>query len=200
MLKRFPQLQSGFVCATEDLVDKPIKDEKSAIASLLAGTPTRTQEEFFYSPVAENLINEILQNPLSLRTFEFQEKVLELTSKLFEKQPFTFFIHLQEDSKGMSASHILFMEETIKIALGLIEQRSVSLQTWGSILSSANTAIGGFRASTIVNKFKYTGFTSMSLADFILSWIRNAGYSDLIITLQVIFGRRTLHGSFGNKR
>lgn len=198
MLKRYPQLQSGFVSSTENFLEKPRKPELTAMGSLIVNNPkVHTQDEFFYSPSMDDLVNEVIQSPVKLREYDFQAKLLSGIGEAFEKQPFSFFISVQENNVSLSAAHILFLEETVKIALGILKQRTVSVQTWSSLLSSANRDAGIFRASTFFNKFKETGFLNMSLADFIVSWIREAGYSDLVISMQAIFGRRTLHATYG---
>lgn len=200
MLKRFPQLQSGFIASGETLLVKPEKAETSAVGSLIINNPkTRTQEEFFYSPQIDALVNEVIQDPLRLRSLAFQGKLLQAVGKVFEKQTFCSFVRLQEDNQNLSTSHIVFLEETINIAMGVISQRSVSLQTWASLLSNANQGAGNFRSSEFFRKFQHTPFLNLSLADFFMSWIRNAGYSDVVIALQVLFGRRTLHASYGVK-
>lgn len=201
MLKRYPQLQSGFVSSTENFIEKPRKVETTAMTALLVNLPkTRSQDDFFYSPAMDDLVNDIIQNPLKLREYNFQAKLISCIGEVFEKQPFSFFISVQENNISLSTAHILFLEETIKLVLGMITQRSISIQTWSSVLSSANRDSGTFRAGSFFTQFKDTGFLKMSLAEFITQWIRVAGYSDLVISMQVIFGRRTLHGAFGSSR
>lgn len=200
MLKRFPQLQSGYISSAETMLVKPEKVPPTAVGSLIMAVPTsRTQDEFFYSPQIDALVNEALHDPLKLRTLAFQSKLLETVGKVFEKQSFVSFVRLQEDNQHMSTGHVLFLEETIRVALGMLQQRSTSLQTWASLLSTANPSNGDFRSSTFFKNFQYSPFLNMSLSEFITSWIRHAGYSDLLITLQVLFGRRTLHASYGAK-
>lgn len=198
MLKRYPQLQSGFVSLTENFLEKPGKPETTPFTNLIVANPkTRTQEEYFYSPLIEELINQALQNPIAIRSFEYQEKLFHGIGELFDRLAFSHFVAVQENNQRFSTTHLMFLEETINIALGLRKQRTISIQSWSSLLSSANRDFGNFRASQLLSKFENTGFMKMSLADFVSSWVLNAGFSDLIISLQAIFGRRTLHALYG---
>lgn len=203
MLKRFPQLQSGFVAHGENLIEKITPPRDTPAKALLSHQPSHTQDDYFFSPAMDDLVNEAIQNPLSLRDFKFQQKLLEAAGRLFDKQSFVAFMRLQEKNPEMSSSHALFLEETIRVAVGLQQQRTVSLQSWASMLSTANaSAIKPYRVSeSLVSIFgTTTPFGMNSLEQFLTNWIRYAGYHDFIISMQVLFGRRSLHASFGQRR
>lgn len=197
MLKRYPQLQSGFLASSEKMLIKPIVPPQSAVGSLISGAPTHTQDEFFYCPAIDALVNEALQNPLSLRSYAFQDRLFSTIGEVFEKQSFASFVRLQENDLSSSSSHTLFLEETIRVALGEISQRSISVQTWCSLLSAANQSNEVFRSATLFRKITYSGFVSMTLADFLTAWVRNAGFADLLISMQALFGRRGIHAIYG---
>ncbi len=198
MLKRYPKLQSGFLSIGEALIIKPEVVEPSPVAVLLSARPTRTQQELFYAPAVDNFVDDLIQTPLVLRNFEKQGEFLETIGKVFEKQSFASFIRLQENNPELSSAHIQFLEETVKVALGLVQQRTISLQTWASMLSAANPGKGLFRSSVLMEEMKDTQFHRMTLGEFVALWLANAGWQDLAISMQVIFGRRSLHASYGS--
>jgi hypothetical protein len=77
---------------------------------------------------------------------------------------------------------------------GQIKQRSISVHTWASILSKSS--IQGnyvFRSADVIAEALGTGSKDFrSLDEFIVRWIRTAGWSDMAYGMQVIFGRRTV--------
>lgn len=197
MFKRYPQLQSGYIAPNEEMVVKPEPPHSTPVTGLVNKTVLRTQQDLFYSPVLDKVFNKVIQNPMNLRDLAFLQDALEKIGKAFGGQPFASFITLQGENPSISQIHIEFLSETIEIALGLLKERRVSLETWASLISAANESVGGFKPILLNNQFKDYGFTKMDLGDFVAAWIRNAGWTDLLMSMRVIFGRRTLHGIMG---
>jgi hypothetical protein len=197
MFKRYPQLQSGFLAPSESMVKKPEPIPTTPASSLLNRQPTRTQQDLFYVPELDDLLNTIIQRPILLRDFEFQEKILETIGKAFNGMSFASFVTLQAENPAVSQVHIDFLDETIACVLGLKENRNISVSTWSSVISAANPPHGGFKPTVMNNKYNEYKFTQMTLGVFMLLWIKRLGYSDLLLSMQTIFGRRSLHGIMG---
>lgn len=197
MFKRYPQLQSGYLASNEELVTKPEPPHSTPVTSLVNKTVLRTQQDLFYSPALDKVFNNVIQNPMNLRDLAFLQDVLEKIGKAFGGQSFASFVTLQGENPGISQIHIEFLSETIEVALGLLKQRRVSLETWASLISAANESVGGFKPTLLNNRFKDYGFTKMDLAEFVTIWIKNVGWTDFLMSMRVIFGRRTLHGIMG---
>lgn len=197
MFKRYPQLQSGYLAPNEELVTKPEPPHSTPVTSLVNKTVLRTQQDLFYSPALDKVFNNVIQNPMNLRDLAFLQDVLEKIGKAFGGQSFASFVTLQGENPGISQIHIEFLSETIEVALGLLKQRRVSLETWASLISAANESVGGFKPALLNNRFKDYGFTKMDLAEFVTIWIKNVGWTDFLMSMRVIFGRRTLHGIMG---
>ena len=195
MFKRYPQLQSGFLGPTENHLEIPSNPPQSPFGALILQNPTRTQQDLFYSPVIDSLYNEIIQDPLKLRSFDFVGSSLKTIHEVFGKQHFSSFIHLQEENPGISQHHIDFLAETIEIALGYKKQRAVSVQTWASFLSAANKGVGNFKSAVLLRNFP--SLKDFSTDGFYLSWIQNQSVSDVIVTTHAIFGRRSVHAVQG---
>lgn len=197
MFKRYPQLQSGFLAPSETMVEKPEPLPTTPASSLLNRRPTRTQQELFYVPELDKLLSDMIQRPILVKDLEFQEKLLETVGKAFAGMSFSGFISLQAENPGISQVHLDFLDETVSCVLGLREQRNVSVTTWSSVISAANPPSGGFKPGQFNNKYQDQGFGRLSLGEFMVLWIRRLGYSDLMLSMQTIFGQRSLHGIYG---
>ena len=147
-------------------------------------------------PKVDEIVNEAIQSPLKLRDFDFQEKILSIVGKAFASQNFWAFIKLQQENPGLSQIHIDFLAETVKVVI-FNQERTVSMQTWASVISAANPSAGGFKAHQLVKDINCYQIQTMTLGDFISQWVAKKGYSDLLLSMQVLFGRRGLHGSQG---
>ena len=196
MFKRYPQLQSGFLAPSEEMVVIPEAPPTTPAASLLNRVPTRSQQDLFYMPKVDEVVNEAIQSPLKLRDFGFQEKVLSVIGKAFANQNFWAFMKLQQENPGLSQVHIDFLAETVKVVI-FGQERTVTLQTWASVISAANPSVGGFKAHQLAKEINSPLLQTMTLGDFVAEWIATKGYSDLLLSMQVLFGRRGLHGSQG---
>ena len=197
MYKRYPQLQSGFLAPSETMVEKPEPMPTTPASSLLNRRPTRSQQDLFYVPELDSLLNSIIQRPILLRDFEFQEKVLMTIGKAFNGMSFSAFVSMQADNAGISQVHLDFLEETISCVLGEKPNRNISVSTWSSVISAANPPMGGFKPGSFYQRFNHYGFGSMDLGAFVALWIKRLGYSDLLLSMQAIFGRRSLHAIVG---
>ena len=193
-ITRYPQLQSGFLGRSDAGLNKVDPVAPSPTGSLLYRAPIRTQDAFFYSRPLEVLFNEMIQDPVVTHGLDFQQRYLHLVGILFDKQSFLSFISLQDKNPGLSSQHAKFLVETLRLVSGQIKQRSISVHTWASILSKSS--IQGnyvFRSADVIAEALGTGSKDFrSLDEFIVSWIRTAGWSDMAYGMQVIFGRRTV--------
>ena len=197
VFKRYPQLQSGFLAPSEDMVEKPVMAPTTPASTLLNRTPQRSQQDLFYNPAIDKVVNDIIQDPIKLRDVQFQQEVLQIIGKSFAGRNFASFVSLQVENPGISQMHIEFLRETVQMVTGQIKERRVSLDTWGSMISAANPSVGGFNPGAFNTEFKHTSYGSMELSHFVVEWIRKAGWTDMILSCRVIFGRRTLHGVMG---
>lgn len=197
MFKRYPQLQSGYLIGSEDMVTKPTTPPTTPASTLLNRVPTRTQQDLFFVPEIERVVNLLIQEPLKIKDFKVQEEVLAIIGKVFAKQGFAAFVRLQAENPGISMLHKEFLKETVELVTRQREQRSVSLQTWASLISAANPSMGAFNPQEINVYFNEKPNLGLLLDAFITEWVRVVGWSDLIISLQVLFGRRSLHGIQG---
>lgn len=201
-IKRYPQLQSGFLGRADNGLVKLEPMEQTTVGSLLSRPILHSQDDFFYSRSMEVLFNEIIQDPIVTHTLDFQERYLKLLGVLFDKQSFLSFINLQDNNEGLSSQHAKFLTETLRLVNGQIQQRSVSVHTWASLLSKA-TPQGNFtfRSAKVIDEAlgpDTRGYRNLDA--FILDWIRRVGWSDLAYSMQVIFGRRTIGATVGYPR
>ena len=193
MLKRFPQLQSGFLSPSEEIVIKPTLTPQTPYNTILRQQPTRQQQDMFYSPQVDMLVREMMNTPMCLRDFDWQEKAFSTIAKALGNAKWGNFIRVQTDCPSMSTTHVHFLEETTEIVIGARTERLTTLELMSSLLSAANKPMGGFRPSEFGRKFYSSGVLDWPLDEFLVKWVQNAGFHDLILSMQVIFGRRGMH-------
>lgn len=205
MLKRYPQLQSGFIARAEDAFVKPKEPEKTVISQLLTRPPTHTQDEYFFSKEFDLLYEAYLTDSSKFNDPRKQVELFGVLKKLFGNQGWASFVSLQENNPNLSHLHVQFMAETTLLLVCCQTQRRASLPTWASLLNnSLEPLTGGFRVSqtkvreqtTFAQMFKDVRFLE-SLDTTLLSWIQNYGLGDLMMTCKVLFGRRTIHATKG---
>ena len=93
----------------------------------------------------------------------------------------------------MSSTHVHFLEETTEMVIGLRSERLTTLELMSTLLSAANKPRGGFRPTEFSRKYADYGVFDWSLDMFLVNWVQKAGFHDMILSMQVIFGRRGMH-------
>ena len=199
MIVRYPELQSGFVAyPSERLIKRPDEDVKSPVATLVYQKPMRTVQDFFFSPEVEMLANDVVNNPFKLSDLEFQAKVFQIAGVLFDKKGIFNWIRIQEEGRNISMLHRLFLEDTLRAVMFGSERVHHAVQ-WAPLISVANDPlIRPFKASSVTEAVGTR--PPDDLSEFLAMWTDTLGMGDLILSLQVIFGRRTLHASQGAAR
>ena len=205
MIKRYPQLQSGFIGKNEEAFTKPREPEPNVIRPLLNRPPNNTQDEYFYSHEFDHAYEQYLIDSSIYNCPRKHSEILQLLQKLFAGQGWSHFVRLQENNPNLSDLHVQFLAETTLLLSQTQQRRKASLPTWASLLSNANQALTTpFRSSMnrVSGDVTFSQFFSANpaLADLdktLLNWIRAYGLSDLMMTAKVLFGRRSIHATRG---
>lgn len=197
MFKRFPQLQSGFLAPSEQIIEKPVTPPSTPMTSLMTQQPVRSNQDLFYVPAIDAIVDSILRDPFVLRDFSFQAKVFNTIGKAFGGGSFASFIRIQGENPSLSSSHIEFMKETVLLVDGAISQRTVGVDTWATVLSASNPSNGGFKPTAFFSSMAGSRTLEMKLSEFLTEWVRVVGYTDMLLSMRVIFGRRGLHAIQG---
>lgn len=196
MLTRYPTLQSGFLgYPGENLLVRPEEPILTPVQMLVSSSPKRTQQDYFYSPTFERLNDQIFQDPLSIRDFGLQAEVFKTLGVLFDRKGIYNWMRIQEEGKNISRYHTYFLEDTLSAVL-LGKRRTHQPPQWATMISAANEpSVKKFKASEITER---VGARPPDTLDELLShWVDTLGWPDLMGSMQVIFGRRTLPASFG---
>lgn len=193
MITRYPELQSGFVSyPSERLLERPNQVPMTPIGALLSAAPNHPSQEYFFSKEVEGLYSELLNNPFLLSDFEFQSRVFQIAGVLFDRKGILSWMRIQEEGRHISMMHRLFLEDTLRV-ITLRTPRLHSPDQWVSMISISNKPlIKPFRASQVTEAvgFRPSDDLSENLAD----WVTNSGLADLVMSLRVIFGRRSAQG------
>lgn len=198
MLMRLPELQSGFVgYPSEKLIMKPVFPQSTPVSLVINQKLTRSNQDYFFSGEIEKLVYELLNNPKSITDFEFHGRVFRACSQLFERKGLTHFLLMQEESRHMSFYHKQFFIDTLKAILFPDSyKRQFQPQVWASMISVSNDpSVQAFKIDQITEKVGSA--PPKTLVELLRMWVMSLGISDLVMSLQVIFGRRTLHASAG---
>ena len=200
MLTRYPTLQSGFLgYPGEKLLLRPEEPTLTPVQMLVSTAPKRTQQDYFYSPEFERVFKDTFHDPLALRDYKVQGEIFEILGILFDKKGILNWMRIQEEGRNISPIHKFFLEDTLDALLNN-KPRLYEPAQWATMISAANPPM--------VNRFKVSDITSKvgvgpqdtrmtRLDELLVHWIDTLGWGDLMTSMQVIFGRRTLPASFG---
>lgn len=196
MITRYPTLQSGFLgYPGEALLKRPEVVPHTPIQMLISPPPHRTQQEYFYSPAFDQFYADIINNPLKLRDFKVQAELFKILGALFDRKGFFNWMRIQEDGENISFLHAQFLEDTLA-AVVINKRRLYEPAQWATMLSAANDPLTKpFRAAQVTERAGVR--PPDDLTSFLASWVEGPGWSDLLMSMQVIFGRRTLPASYG---
>lgn len=200
MLKRYPQLQSGFIGVCDNALDKAKPLETSIVSNLVNKQPHHTQDDYFYAPEIDRLASDAFGDPNFMTKLENHERAINLIGALLDNKGLWHFIRLQMENPRFSQVHHDFLVET----LGFIyhgKRRVISLPTWHGMLLASNTPSNrSFQLSQSPVK-DFADFTAFqTLAGTIQQWFMYSTWHDLIFTMQVIYGRRDIGATKGFAR
>lgn len=196
MMTRYPELQSGFLAYPgERLLTRVEEPKPSPAAMTIQPHLSRTQQEYFFSGEVEKLCNVATNSPFKLSDFKFQQEVFEVCGVLFDRKSIFSWMRVQEEGRHISFQHRLFLEDTLKLVM-LSQPRMQAPQQWATQLSTAcDPSVKRFKASDVTEAVGSR--PTDDLTSFLHQWVQRGGMGDLILSMQVIFGRRTLHASYG---
>lgn len=199
MIIRYPELQSGFLAyPSEQAIRRPEPVVLSPVQMIMPTHQSRTNQDFFFSPEVEMLVDELLNNVFITRDFGYHARVMTAAGVLFDRKNFTNWMRIQEQSKRISFEHAQFLIDTIR-AVETGTPRLHEPRVWAEQISISNEpSVKPFRANDVL--VKSGGIPSEDLSTFLAKWVATLGLGDLVTSLQVIFGRRTLHASQGAPR
>lgn len=199
MIVRYPELQSGFLAyPTEQGVRRPESPGLSPVQMILPPKLSRSNQEFFFSPEVELLVDVAVNDVLETRSLAYHARVMQAAGVLFDKKPFQNWMRIQEQSKRLSSEHKQFLIDTLKAVNGS-GSRVFEPRVWSTMISAANEPnVKPFRATDVLLSANNVG--DVDLSTFLAQWVDLLGIGDLVTSLQVIFGRRTLHASQGAHR
>lgn len=200
-------LQSGFINFNEEDLVKGVIVNDPFVDIALNKDHLKNKNQFFYSPVANELYKQWSADPGLIRDFNFREKILKAAKKLFNTKSFgessniQVWFNYQAQSPFLSNYHIKFIKETIEYVLyGTL--RTIENVQWIRLLDCGNSVKN---TSLTVDQFFTDKFNKESkqktnslpnsgsaVSDFLTYWTSNQnGFEDLVICLFVIFGVRS---------
>ncbi len=200
MMKRYPQLQSGFIGVTDNALDKAKTLESTPVATLLNRPPHHTQDDYFYSPEIDRLASDAFGDPNFMANLENHERAINLIKALLDNKGLWHFIRLQMENPRFSQVHHDFLVETLSFIYNGT-RRVISLPTWHGMLLATNTpANRGFQLSQSPIR-DFADLSAMhSFTGTVKQWFEFSTWHDLIFTMQVLFGRRDIGATKGFSR
>jgi hypothetical protein len=134
--------------------------------------------------------------PKMLNNFDFKNRLFETAISLLTSKGVMMFITMQEKSKHITATHVMFLEEIVRFILtgrqtmNLVSwMRMIKIEEGGLIGRTINTKrlMGEFTASAA--RGKPVNLDILSTPAALDEWItKDNGLEHLLVTMKIIFG------------
>lgn len=185
-------LQSGFASLTDNGFNLEIGEDISFRKQILNENFDLSKAEYYYHPVITNMVKEYMANYKVIDTFAFRDKLLRTTLLCFSCRSIKDWLRAQRLSPYMADLQKAFLTETLNFVCGL--PRSMSPVQWAKLLDTE-----------VSNQNVQCDFDDMftkthaphpvpeDMHTFIRTWVtKENGYEDMLISMWLIFGRRTV--------
>lgn len=190
----YPVLQSGFVGLNNTGLTLPDPIEPTVRETVIFKAFKPPLQAYYYSNPVVEIFNRWSARPVSIKNFEFRERILKTFFQCFGSRRFREWLAVQLESGQMSGLHQKFLLETLEFAL-TGKRRKIECIQWVNLLEA-----GPVTMSIRVNPDEFYQTKKelhndvripMDLTEILLPWLtQNGGFEDVLITLYVIFGSR----------
>lgn len=192
-------MQSGFLSFPESNSVQPTKSSKEPTFAFLKTMQFRNfNQEFHYSSTLEQVLDHFQNRSLDLLNISTHSAIIKLIIDLLAKRDFNSFLELQEKNPFMSYEHLRFLQDYLGV---LYEKRTPLLipQQWSTTVSiSESPSLESFQHT---QAWKYVGAVVRdTLPEFIQRNFSQFGILGTLYYMQVIFGRRTIHATYGSAK
>jgi len=209
MQNRYNILQSGFISLENKLLVTPqANDSDLEFDAYILNKPYKGNENlYFYNKGVAEVYKEYNNDQRVSASFEFQEKAILSFMNALGTKTFAEWIELQNENVYLTTLHEKFIIDTLNFIAG--EGRAMSAESWDLIIDKNNSfnknSASKFDISKRFNSkdiiFETTGYYSertkvplipYNLPAMLQLWItRPLGFSDFIVTSNIIFGKKT---------
>lgn len=194
-------MQSGFVTANPEKLVRSKEQDLTFKDSLYVQDYRVQDTDHYFDEEVESLFTRWWKDNSLMARFEFREAVLKaaLRTLSFNRSiDLLAFVSLQLQQRSVGYLHRRFLRDLLNYVL-CAEPKSMDNLTYYRLLVADQTLHPEMKDSSDIerelNQFKTDGY-DRRLNRIVLDWTRDIdGFSDLLATLHVIFGRR--HGSTG---
>jgi hypothetical protein len=220
-MNKFPILQSGFIAVSDKGLISDTIEKNSFVDFVLLKGYLKSRNTYFYSPEVLGLYTEFCADNKVINSIDFKERILLQAFKCFKQADFYDWIKLQYEYGEISELHSVFLLETYLFAL-YGDKRKINIAQWSGLLEKKmstysvhfdpakyfRTKEDHFLRRVAQSKESIAGFLTRPqdenigrMESAIRTWTTNeAGFIDLLFTLNVIFGPRHLISDVANNK
>lgn len=194
---KIPILQSGYVDVDINGLIKPTEYSDLVIQNVLSKDYRSPSNKFLFNPEIVKLYLEWQGNPDCIKHFEFREKLISLTKRLFKTKTLLQWLEFQNNKVSLSSLHVEFIYDTLRYLCN--GKRSMEISQWINLVEKSlrdqvtHVSMGNhFSSKKITEELGYMySVINLSWNNLIIQWIsKPKGTEDLLITMFVIFGNR----------
>ena len=189
-------LQSGFIgLDTSDLIQIP-QEERSVMQAVISQSLFRVDTSNFYDKGVQQLYSQMAADPKVFSDFQFRELILKKAFALFGENDFSNWIRAQSQSPCYSYLHERYLKETLLFIYEGVP-RAMSHSSYFRLLhvgANNNTFTAQDREKEEDSlKQALRSISNHLTADLLKRWTEDVeGLQDLLSTLNVIYGRRSI--------
>lgn len=188
-------LQSGYVSLNNTNFLRDVAEHATFKQQILNQNMDSGTEEYYFNPIITELTHKFMQDHKCIHDFEFRDKLLANVFLAFGCLDIRDWIKAQSSSIFLSDLQKAFIIETLKFVSG--GDRTMAPFQWVNLLdTSVSRQSVHFDYEKAFSDDNLPEPVKVNIYDFILQWVsRPGGYEDLVISMWVIFGRRTVKQS-----
>lgn len=185
-------LQSGFIALTDRGLFKDVAEQTSFRQQVLNQAMDLSRTEYYFSPSVTQLVKSFTSDYKVINSFEFKDKLLAAAFSSFSTTSIKSWLAAQKNSIFFGDLQKAYLLETVNFVCG--KNRMISPVQWSKMLeASAVSRNSSFDYESLFAKNHLPHPLPDSIHDFIHMWIKqDKGYEDLLISLWLIFGRRSI--------
>ena len=135
------------------------------------------------------LYQSLLNAPSNMERFVWREELLKVALKAFGTESVKEWVNAQAATPYCGKYHKDFISDCMRFANG--NPRYQAISTWNNLLSDEDMG-GGGKLPTNADGFyfNYVQFDKATIVDLVKAWCsQEGGYSDMVISLNILFGR-----------
>lgn len=141
------------------------------------------------NPDISGLHHDLLTAPNNMERFAWREELLRASMNAFGCDSLSVWVKAQATSPYCGKYHKEFIADCLRFASNGVRHQALS--SWNNLLSDDDTGDGGkLPGNDDCGLFNGTWFDKASILDLVRSWVsQDGGYSDMVISLNILFGR-----------